>query len=52
MRAMVESSVFGEETGAPGGDVGVSNVGEDFGREAWSVADDARAEFVGGAFEA
>lgn len=53
MRAVVYGGVFGEETGAGGGDVGVSEVGEDYGgRSGGGVRDDANADFVGAAFEA
>lgn len=51
--AVVEGGVFGEEAGAGGGDVGVSDVGEDEGGGGGGgVRDDAYAEFVGAAFEA
>lgn len=56
--AVVEGGVFGEEAFAWWGDVGLSDVGEDYcGRRrvggCWFwVQDEADAEFVGGTFEA
>lgn len=52
--AVVEGGVFGEEAGARGRDVGVSQVGEDVDGSGGGgvVLDYAYAELVGGAFEA
>jgi len=52
VRAVVFRGIFGEETGTGRRDIGVSDVGEDYGGLGrGGVSDDADAELVGATLE-